>query len=358
MRPPTTWLVSPRFDLGWFAAPGLAALALGLVLGLALPSSPAQELGLWIAGVLLIDVAHVWATLYRTWLDPVARHQHAELLRWTPLLVFLAGFTAHAIEPRLFWGLLAYLAVFHFIKQQVGFVALYLRAGRESSRDAGLAKAGVWIGTALPVVYWHGHLPREFAWFMPEDFVAGLPEALGDAAAWAQLPLLGLVFARRAWLHARGEGHPMVTLLLATTAASWNVGIVAFDDDRVFTLTNVVLHGVPYMALVWVAGGRERIEQALPGRPALLVLATFYGLLVVLAFVEESAWDRLVWHDHPQLFGAGTLELDALAGSLVVALLSVPQTTHYLLDRWIWRVGPRNPALAGQLRLSHSATQA
>lgn len=357
MRPSTSWLVSPRFDLGWFAAPGLVALVLALVLGLALPSSPAQELGLWIAGVLLIDVAHVWASLYRTWLDPVARHQHAELLRWTPVLVFLTGFVAHAIAPRLFWGLLAYVAVFHFIKQQVGFVALYLRAGRERPRDATLAKAGVWIGTALPVAYWHGHLPREFAWFMPDDFVAGLPEALGDAAAWAQLPLLACVLGRRAWLHARGEGHPMVTILLALTAASWNLGIVVFDDDRVFTLTNVVLHGVPYMALVWVAGGRERVEQALPGRGALPLLAAFYGLLVALACLEEAAWDRLVWHDHPQLFGHATLELDALTGSLIVALLSVPQTTHYLLDRWIWRVGPRNPELARQLGLSHSATQ-
>jgi hypothetical protein len=354
LRGSTKWLVSPAFDLGWFIAPGLVALLLALVIGLTLPAGDEDNLALWIAGVLLIDVAHVWSSLYRTWLDPEARRLHAELLRWTPILVFLIGFMAHAIAPRLFWGLLAYVAVFHFIKQQEGFVALYSRAGRETRRDVQLAKLAVWIGTAMPVVYWHANLPRRFAWFMPEDFVAGMPELIGAFAAWVQLPVLLAFFARRALLHARGEGHPMVTLLVALTALSWNLGIVWFDDDRVFTLTNVVLHGVPYMALVWIAGGRETVERGLartrtPTLP--ITIAVFYLALVALAFVEEGLWDRLIWHDHPQLFGSGAIELDAFAASVIVALLTVPQATHYLLDRWIWKVGPRNPKLAGQLGL-------
>jgi hypothetical protein len=348
------WLVSPAFDLGWFIAPGLLALLLALVIGLAFPAADDEGVALWIAGVLLIDVAHVWASLYRTWLDREARRLHADLLRWTPVLVFLVGFMAHAIAPRVFWGLLAYVAVFHFIKQQVGFVALYLRAGREGPRDAALAKLAIWIGTALPVVYWHARLPRQFSWFVPEDFVAGLPELIGTIAAWAQLPVLAAFFVRRAWLHVRGEGHPMVTLLVAITALSWNLGIVWFDDDRVFTLTNVVIHGVPYMALVWIAGGRETVERGLarvraPTLP--LTIAAFYLVLVGLAVVEEGLWDRLIWHDHPQLFGGRAIDLDAFASSVVVALLTVPQATHYLLDRWIWRVGPRNPRLAKQLGL-------
>jgi hypothetical protein len=32
-------------------------------------------------------------------------------------------------------------------------------------------------------------------------------------------------------------------------------------------------------------------------------------------------------------------------------VLSVPQVTHYLLDRWIWRGGPDNPELAADLGL-------
>jgi hypothetical protein len=352
------WLVSPRFDLGWFFAPGALAVLVGLVIGLGLPPAEDDSLALWIVGVLLVDVAHVWASLYRTYLDPEARRLHAPLLRWTPALVLVSGFFVHAISAQLFWGALAYIAVFHFIKQQVGFVALYLRAGDEvgppAARDRLLAKAAIWSSTAGPVVWWHAQLPRRFSWFMADDFVAGLPEGIGTIAVWVQLPVLLAFFGRRLWLRRQGRpGHPMVGLLVALTALSWNLGIVWFNDGRVFTITNVFIHGVPYMALVWVAGGGELVERRVaPGHQRRMVLVVaFYGLLAALAVAEETAWDRLVWHDHEQLFGAGSLELGELGLAFVVALLTVPQATHYILDRFIWRVGPKNPRLAGQLGL-------
>ena len=71
-------------------------------------------------------------------------------------------------------------AVFHFIKQQAGFVALYLRAGAEAPTafDRRLCTAAVWAGTAGPVLYWHASLPRRFSWFMDGDFLAGRFESL------------------------------------------------------------------------------------------------------------------------------------------------------------------------------------
>jgi hypothetical protein len=170
---------------------------------------------------------------------------------------------------------------------------------------------------------------------------------LGTLAVWAQVPIL-LAFALRRLAH---PGHPMVTLLVALTAASWNLGIVWFDDGRVFTLTNVFIHGVPYLALVWVAGGAAQVRRAVPVAGTLALVGVFYGVLVMLAIGEEALWDRLVWHEHEQLFGAGGIELGEFGLALAVALLSVPQATHYVLDRYIWRVGPKNPRLATQLRL-------
>lgn len=357
---PHRWLVSPGFDLGWFVIPGALALVLAFGIGLALEPAEDNNLALWIIGVVLVDVAHVWASLYRTYLDREARHHHAQLLRWTPALVFMLGFMAHAVSPRLFWGALAYVAVFHFIKQQEGFVAIYLRAGDDSgsgsAHDRTLAKLAVWASTAGPVIWWHTQLPRRFTWFIADDFIAGLPTIIGTIAVWAQLPILLTFFARRAWLATRsgghGHGHPMVPILVALTALSWNLGIVWFNDGRVFTITNVFIHGLPYLALVWVAGGRELVARRLPSAAKLgLTVAVFYALLVVLALAEETAWDRLVWHEHPSLFGHGLLTLDELGLTICVALLSVPQATHYVLDRYIWRVGPSNPRLAGQLGL-------
>jgi hypothetical protein len=79
-------------------------------------------------------------------------------------------------------------------------------------------------------------------------------------------------------------------------------------------------------------------------------LLAVYGLgLLALAIGEEALWDRLVWHDRPGLFGTSTPLQHPVATAAAVALLSVPQVTHYLLDRWIWRGGPDNPDLAADL---------
>ena len=39
----------------------------------------------------------------------------------------------------------------------------------------------------------------------------------------------------------------------------------------------------------------------------------FYGALVAVAFAEEHAWDRLVWHDHGDLFLGPSLRLPGSA---------------------------------------------
>ena len=72
------------------------------------------------------------------------------------------------------------------------------------------------------------------------------------------------------------------------------------------------------------------------------------GILIALAFAEELGWDTLVWHQRPTLFGAGGFELSDVVLGVVVPLLSLPQTTHYLLDGFVWR-SRENPSLARRL---------
>ncbi len=353
MAPRTPSIVSPAFDAAWFVAPGVAAALVGLGLGLAggapRPVSPAA----WVVLVVLVDVAHVWATLWRTYLDPVARRIHRRRLVAVPLLVAWVGFLVHLESPRAFWTVLAYVAIFHFVMQHVGFALLYVRKAGESARDRALVKAAVWAGTLAPVVWWHAHLPREFTWFVEGDLLGGTPEWIGALALVLEVPVLVLFVARRLALRRAGHRNPLLVALVLLPALNWHLGIVLFDDDRIFTITNVLLHGVPYLALVWIAGGRERVAARVPARPAALVLAAYYGGLVVLALAEETLWDRFVWHDRPELFGIGSDVALAhpVATAVVVALLTVPQATHYVIDRFIWKVGPDNPELAGQLGL-------
>ncbi|MEO0336153.1 MAG: hypothetical protein AAF202_07155, partial [Pseudomonadota bacterium] len=67
----------------------------------------------------------------------------------------------------------------------------------------------------------------------------------------------------------------------------------------------------------------------------------FYGLLLGLAYVEEGFWDAFVWREHETVFPAFQslpFLTDEVLKSAAVALLILPQLTHYILDGFIWRV--------------------
>jgi hypothetical protein len=126
------------------------------------------------------------------------------------------------------------------------------------------------------------------------------------------------------------------SLIVATTALTWYLGIVTFNSDWAFTLLNVLPHGIPYMVLVW---RRSNLEADKRGAAGALLNAgpfVFAALLVAVAFGEEWLWDLGIWHDHPALFGAGW-DLTHMAEAFVVPLLALPQATHYLLDGFIWK---------------------
>lgn len=336
-RSPGPWLISRRADLAVILGPPLAAVALAF----GRPTAALPEGG-YVLLVLCVDVAHVYGSLYRTYLDPDARARMRARLILTPALAFAGCAALYLLAPERFWTALAYLAIYHFIRQQVGMAMLYrLREGLPT-RDLGarLERAAHWAVTGWPVLWWHAHLPRAFEWFTPGDFLIGLPAwALWPTGALALAALAGHGIARlreRRW-------SPGRDLWLLTTAAVWVGGIVLTNGDLAFTATNVVLHGVPYLALVgWTARRQWALTGRGPAVPAWFGAAGAYVLpLLVLAFAEEALWDRSVWHERAWLFGTAEIPL----GILAVPLLSVPQVTHYLLDAHIWRLGPENPGL-------------
>lgn len=344
-RPRSPWIWGRWIDLSVFG--GSAALALALV---GLSSLLAEEGGTlppwgWLIFVVAIDVAHVHTTLFRTYFDAGELRRRRALYIAIPIACYAAGLALHLVSHLAFWRALAYLAVLHFIRQQVGWVAIYrARAGERSPIDRWLDDAVIYFATGWPLLHWHANLPRSFRWFIEGDFVplpllAGLVRPLG----FVYLGLLVAYAARAAVLASRtGRVNTGKLVVVATTAATWYVGIVATNTDFQFTVANVIVHGVPYMALLF-AYARERSREApaaLSSRIVTFGLTAFLGVALALAFAEEVLWDRLVWHDRPLWFGGGERDaplLGPLGRALIVPLLALPQATHYVLDAVLWR---------------------
>ena len=176
------WLFGRRADLLLFGgSTALALLFLGIGHSTGLLDGDAPP-WLFLVAVVGVDVAHVWATGWRVLADGTAARARLALYLGVPLAAWAAGVAAYSVSALFFWRVLAYLAVFHFVRQQYGWVALYRRKNGEGGDGRLLDAAAIYGATLTPLLFWHAHLPRRFQWFLRGDFVNGLPEGVSTAA--------------------------------------------------------------------------------------------------------------------------------------------------------------------------------
>ncbi len=338
------WIFGRRVDLAVFVGPTLAGLALAALVPLGVVSPGKLPTWAWVALVVSVDVAHVHSTLFRTYLDGEELRRRPLLYTLVPLGCLAAGVALFALGSSWFWRVLAYVAVFHFIRQQAGWVAIYRAKSAPFTRlDRALDDAAVYLSTGVPLLAWHASLPRPFAWFVEGDFVSVPVPHAAIVGAWVALAVaLAAWVARQAWRASRGLPVSLGRLaVVASTAVSWTVGIELVDHDLGFTALNVLPHGVPYFVLLH-AYARARADT----RPTALVasivrggIVVFVGGLLAIAVAEEALWDRLVWGDHAELFG-WLPSIDASRWLwVVVPVLTLPQSVHYVLDAVLWRRG-------------------
>ncbi|MEO8358580.1 MAG: hypothetical protein ABI672_01010 [Vicinamibacteria bacterium] len=356
------WLFSKAFDLALFG--GSLALSLGLLLigsalGLLDGDAPTW---VWVVGVLGVDVAHVWSTGWRVLWDTEERHARSGQLVGVALSAYVVLVVCHSISKGLFWTVLAYVAVFHFIRQQRGFVALYARkSGPSLPWERSLDGLAVYAATLWPVIYWHAHLPRRFSWLIEGDFVRGMPAVLASVS-FPFYVMVGLAYvAKEAW---RWKSDLQVSagknLVMLSTWLMWGIGLVVLNSDYAFTVTNIFIHGIPYLGLIWAYGRHRARTTSVPTWQPFSAtgLPIFLGVVVLLAWIEEWGWDRWVWHEQSSLFPGPAFVLPAEALSLIVPLLALPQATHYILDGFIWKSGPDNRGVVEALGLTPRIAQA
>jgi hypothetical protein len=347
MRIKTPWIYSPKFDLLAIIGPPLAITAVVLIWGRQLSAIADEPIWLWVLLVLGVDVAHVYSSLFRTYFDRDEFRRRRTLYLIVPTACWAGGIALYAcFGPTVFWSAVAYFAIYHFVRQQYGFLMLYRRGEPIGDLGYRIDQIAIYLATIYPLVYWHTY-PRKFQWFSDFDVVhitVTWPEQVCRALYWVFLAAFFTKEAMR-W-RATGSLNAGKCLLLFATAAAWGTGIILFNGDLPFTLINILSHGIPYMALIWIYQYRKRANRAYEANRFLrffqLKYVPVYILsLVAFSYFEEGFWDRFVWKEHPQLFGSAYFPASATALVILVPLLTMPQTTHYVLDAFIWRVNKK-----------------
>ena len=201
----------------------------------------------WAILIVGFDVSHVYGTLYRTYFDPMEFRARRTLYLLVPLFGWLAFAGLYSLGAMVFWRVLAYLAAFHFVRQQYGFMMIYRR---EERAWPAIDKAAIYAATLYPLIWWHTH-DRAFSWFIEGDFLHLPIPWIADAAMVVYVLILVTYGFKEVllWRRTRRFNLPR-NLLLIGTALSWWSSIILLNSDLGFTAANVISHAVPYMALI------------------------------------------------------------------------------------------------------------
>lgn len=336
------WLHRASYDGVFILMPAFIALIIVPFLPAAYTTGTTMPLAAWVILVLCIDVAHVYSTIFRTYWDKQRMAEHKTLYLAIPALCYVTGVLLYSIDGLMFWRALAYLAVFHFIRQQYGFMRLYARYEQKGNWMETTDTIAIYSATLYPLIYWHCTPGRNFNWFVEGDFILGGASPVADIL-WPLYVLSIVAYVVKEIILFRQQGNINIprNVIIAGTYLSWYAGIIYFNGDLAFTLLNVVAHGIPYMALIWILRQKETTAAKTESSYTVRNTLIFFVLsLLVFAYIEEGLWDGLVWREHGSVFGLfralpAISQKELLA--FLVPLLSLPQSTHYVLDGFIWK---------------------
>ncbi len=340
MNPTVTqskWLFSAPIDLTVFLGSAIVAIILLLIganAGLLQEDSPDW---VWISCILMIDIAHVWSTSFRVYFDIDELKRRIWLYTLVPLFGYLIGVALYSESAITFWRVLAYIAVFHFVRQQYGWVALYRRKLNETNNLTWWIDAvTVYLATIYPLAFWMTRLPRNFEWFVQNDFI-NVPLFVEQILFPIYLVALVTYVIKTIYLYFTQSFLNLgKDIVVVTTAICWYLGIVFYNSDYAFTVTNVIIHGVPYFAIVYFYAKTRRETATIFYRALSKNWIVFFATLWLLAYTEELFWHRGVWHERLWMFGGEWVWSKDLK-TFLVPLLALPQLTHYVLDGFIWR---------------------
>ncbi len=154
------WLVNSFLESVFILAPAILPVAIILIFNDYFTVHGVSTLW-WVVLVLCIDVSHVYSTLFRLYWDKSTFKKYKRHLVIIPVAGFAIGFALHFYDSLLFWRVLAYIAVYHFVRQQYGFVRLYSRTESATTLNRQIDALAIYNATLYPLIHWHIHSTKK-----------------------------------------------------------------------------------------------------------------------------------------------------------------------------------------------------
>lgn len=350
------YIIDPRWDLAWFIGLPFLALAVALMSQAWLSAVVIASFALW------FDIPHHGATFIRTFGIAEDRRRFRQQLivgglaitaivlvglKWAPLtLVLVSTLWNHQ----------------HQLMQLHGFSRIYdfkAQTGTPTTPrwDLGLAcvlYGNLFLTAPLFARFWIRELHR-FQLPISADGVR-----LVQQTSWCLVAFYLCLYLAHI-LQGRRQGYGVNPIKYAFIASNYAVLYVVCHSTAsilVYSIANVIMHGVQYIVFVYVYMQRKSARETRQLQKAgslwkVWHVATFVGLLAVYAIVyqlikrgplEEFSFGLLsIMAQYPAIseVGLASMSPQTRLELLLLVLISVPGMLHLYYDSFIWKVRDR-----------------
>lgn len=276
----------------------------------------------------LIDGSHNYATLYSSYFDASVRSKLSRMDLWAPLGLFIISFCFLSLANKMIFAhLVAYLAFFHFIRQEYGWMKLSNALEPHLppwQRYVDLCV--MYVVTVLPLVWYCKESLKAFNSVKGDLFM--IPDNVAETLFFLYWPAALVFFATNAyWAYRTGTLNLTKWLVFFNVLIVWYVARVWLKNFFLGMTIYLLSHGFAYFILVT---HRNRLTPTLPWVSKTKIRqGIFIYLSCVLTYVIVMYGLRY----NPLSTYLMNTTFKRILGSLAVT----PLLLHYYLDAKIWK---------------------
>lgn len=308
------------------------------------------------------DVAHTHSSLFRTLLDPYEMRNRKLLTLSIPIVGYLFLLSISALfSTEIMIYCVFYFSVFHFVRQQIGWVSLSARKAKEPfDLDTKLDRGFVYLATLYPLFYWHTNsLPMQwwenisFYYFKIPDFATKTLTLAYYAAT------LGYCVRQLFRIKHNSTFNAGKYLIIGITWLTWHLPVFVFQSSLSIIFTISISHSIPYMYLLhqyYKTSSQQENSYLKRLMFSPLSVLYFYLPLLLFSYLHFTALNALVVHSNSPFYPPLHIQLSETALIFIKPLLALFAFCHYVFDMYVWKVPKRSTPFTTTLSLPSVAS--
>lgn len=285
------------------------------------------------------DILHALSSYQQVY--KAEKRSEFKSLLYIPGMLFIALFGLFYWIPKIAFSVVAYLSIFHVLRQQYGWMRFSQAKSGHALTSTGLKfdKILIYALTGLPLLMLHtgAELQKEdFGWLMSGDLFFFPNELLYKASLFLFWSILISYIGYQIWTRQKSQKFPVGKLIIfLSTGLAWYGGI-NFNVHGEQAIYIDGLHAAPYLWLVFQVRPTQKTGKSWKAWLRYYAPLSLGGLLWAFLFYQFG-------------FAPSTLTTAFVLGALVTI-----STSHYIFDAFIWKIKVPSKSVAQFLAVENA----